>query len=50
MILIFVLILLILRILYSLAEVCYERDFPRNTWRGLALSMILFGFCLSVFA
>jgi hypothetical protein len=46
----FALLLLILRVLYSVAEIYFEHDWPRSTWKGLALSAILFGFCISVFA
>ena len=50
MILSFCLALVALRFLYSLAEICFERDWPRNTWKGLATSLFLFAFCISVFA
>lgn len=50
MILVFCAFLLLARVLYSLAEIYFERDWPRHTWRGLALSLILFAFCISIFA
>ena len=39
----------LLRLFYSAAEICFERDWPRHTWRGLALSVILLVFCISIF-
>ena len=50
MIPLFALGLVIIRLIYSIGEVCFERDWPRNTWRGLVLSLVVFGFCLSVFS
>jgi hypothetical protein len=48
-IVVFALALLALRLFYSLAEVCFERDFPRNTWRGLILAGALVLLSLSAF-
>jgi hypothetical protein len=50
MILIFCAAIFVIRLLYLLAEVCFERDWPRHTWRGLALSLILLVLCVSIFA
>jgi hypothetical protein len=50
MILVLCAVLLLIRALYSLAEIYFERDWPHHTWRGLALSLILFVFCISIFA
>jgi len=50
MIFVFCAVLLLIRVLYSLAEIYFERDWPRRTWRGLALSLILLVFCISIFA
>jgi len=49
MILLFSAILLLVRAIYSLAEICFEHDWPRQTWRGLALAVVLFTFCVSIF-
>jgi len=40
----------ILRLFYSLAEMHFERDWPRSTWRGLLVSLGLLWLCASVFA
>jgi hypothetical protein len=50
MIILFCLFLVALRVFYSVAEVCFERDWPRDTWNGLAVSLVLLGLCISVFA
>ncbi len=42
--------LVLLRVFFSLAEVYYERDWPRSTWRGLVISLGLLWLCASVFA
>ncbi len=49
MIIIFAVALLLLRAFYSVAEVWFERDWPRRTWRGLALSLGLLALCASAF-
>src|SRR5271166_97186 len=49
MILIFAIGLVLLRVIYSLGEIYFERDWPRSTWRGLLLSLVLFGLCASAF-
>ena len=50
MILIFcALLFLLLRILYCLGEIWFERDWPRRTWLGLVLSLIIIVFCFSAF-
>lgn len=49
MILAFAFLLLLIRLAYSAAEIYFERDWPSHTWRGLALSLILFVFCVSIF-
>ena len=41
---------LILRILYSLMEAYYERNWPKKTFRGLLLALGIFLMCSSVFA
>ena len=48
-IVVFALALLALRFFYSLAEVCFERDWPRHTWRGLAIALGLVIMSLSAF-
>jgi hypothetical protein len=42
-------VLVLIRITYSLAEICFERDWPRHTWRGLILSFALLVMCSSAF-
>lgn len=49
MILAFAVVLVVLRVFYSLAEMVFERDWPRSTWRGLVLSLALLGLCASAF-
>ena len=49
MILVFALMLVLLRVLYSLAEIYFERDWPRRTWRGLVTSIALVILCASAF-
>ena len=49
MILLFAIGLVALRILYSFAEVYFERDFPRSTWRGLLVSIALLVLCVDAF-
>lgn len=49
MILAFAVVLVLLRVFYSLAEMVFERDWPRSTWRGLVLSLALLGLCASAF-
>lgn len=49
MILLIAALLMLLRVFYSAAEMYFERDLPRCTWRGLLLSMAIFGLCCSVF-
>src|SRR5579859_1711165 len=46
---IFATALVLLRVLYSVAEVCFERDWPRKTWHGLLTSCVLLGMCVSAF-
>ena len=41
--------LVLLRVLYSLAEIYFERDGPRRTWRGLVTSIALVILCASAF-
>lgn len=45
MIIAFVLLLVGLRIFYLVAEMCYERDWPRATWRGLITALVLLLVC-----
>ena len=47
MILIFILGLVALRILYSVGEICYERDWPRSTWKGLLIALGVL--CIAVY-
>ena len=49
MILIFACALVLLRVLYSVAEICFERDWPRKTWRGLITAIALLFLCGSAF-
>ena len=42
-------IFLVLRLFYSGAEICFERDWPRRTWKGLLLSIVAFAICFSAF-
>ena len=49
MILIFAIGLLLLRVFYSLAEIYFERDWPRSTWRGLIVSAFLLIICANAF-
>lgn len=42
-------VFVMIRVLYSFAEICFERDWPRHTWKGLALSLVLFVFGVSIF-
>ena len=49
MIIAFCIFLVLLRLAYSIAEICFERDWPSHTWRGLAFSLILLVFCISIF-
>jgi hypothetical protein len=42
-------ILVAIRVLYSLAEICYERDWPRSTWRGLMTALMLLFLCGTAF-
>ena len=49
MILIACIFIVLLRMFYSVAEVCFERDWPRSTWRGLAVSLGLLMLCASAF-
>jgi len=49
MILLFAFGLVILRIFYLVAEMCYERDWPRDTWKGLLTAFLLLGLCASAF-
>ena len=49
MILIIALALVALRTFYSLAEVYFERDLPRATWRGLLVLLGLLLVCCSAF-
>jgi hypothetical protein len=48
MILILAAILVLIRIFYSAGEMYFERDWPRRTWRGLAISTVLLVFSISV--
>jgi len=41
--------LVLLRVLYSLAEIYFEHDWPRRTWRGLAIAIALLFLCGSAF-
>ena len=45
MILVLVALIVLLRVFYSLAEVYFERDWPRSTWRGLLVSLGLLLMC-----
>lgn len=49
MIVIAILLIFLLRVFYSFAEICFERDWPRHTWRGMALAFFLLVFCISIF-
>jgi hypothetical protein len=49
MILIFILGLVALRILYSVGEVYYERDWPRDTWKGLLIALGVLCIAVSAF-
>ena len=49
MILIFILGLVALRILYSVGEVYYERDWPRSTWKGLLIALGVLCIAVSAF-
>ena len=49
MILIFILGLVALRILYSVGEVYYERDWPRDTWKGLLIALGVLCIAISAF-
>jgi hypothetical protein len=49
MILVFAIGLVVLRGCYSLGEAYFERDWPRSTWRGLFLSLVLLVLCASAF-
>ena len=49
MILIFILGLVVLRILYSVGEICYERDWPRSTWKGLLIALGVLCIAVSAF-
>jgi hypothetical protein len=48
-IVVFALSLVLLRIFYLVAEMCFERDWPRSTWRGLVLAIMLLILCASAF-
>src|ERR1035437_10133975 len=48
-ILIFAFGLVALRILYSVGEVCYERDWPRSTWKGLLIALGVLCIAVSAF-
>jgi hypothetical protein len=48
-ILAFAVALVLLRIFYSVGEVYFERDWPRSTWRGLMLSVLLLILCADAF-
>jgi hypothetical protein len=48
-ILLFIIGLVGLRIFYLIAEMCYERDWPRDTWKGLLIAFLLLGLCASAF-
>jgi hypothetical protein len=48
-ILLIALMLLGLRIIYSLGEIYFERDWPRKTWRGILTAAILVILCASAF-
>jgi hypothetical protein len=50
MILLLAAMLFLLRVFYLVAECCYERDWPRKTWRGLAVALGLLIMCGSAFA
>lgn len=41
--------LFLLRVFYSIAEIVFERDWPRHTWRGLMYSLLLFVLCVTTF-
>ena len=45
----FALFLLGLRIFYIIAEVCYERDWPRATFKGLVTALGLLVLCSIAF-
>ena len=49
MILLFIGCIVLVRIFYSLAEIYFERDWPRHTWRGLMISLGLLLICCSAF-
>lgn len=49
MIMAVVVFLFLLRIFYLLGEIAFERDLPRNTWRGLLTASVLLIFCGTAF-
>lgn len=49
MIVFLIAVIVAIRILYSLAEIYFEHDWPRHTWKGLAISLILLVLCFSTF-
>ncbi len=48
-VLLFVFALFLLRLFYSIAEIVFERDWPRHTWKGLMYSFLLFVLCVTTF-
>lgn len=44
-----VLVIVALRVVYCIAEACFERDWPRSTWRGLVTALGLVLLCASAF-
>ena len=50
MILIAIGLLFVLRILYSLMEIYFERTWPKRTWRGLAICAVLLWAACSIFS
>ena len=49
MILFCVVMIVLLRLFYLCAEICFERDWPRSTWKGLLTAFALLGLCASAF-
>lgn len=49
MILAIVILFVGIRLFYSMAEICFEKDWPKNTCGGLGLSLALLAICLMVY-
>ena len=50
MILLFCAGIVLLRVFYLIGEMAYEKDWPRSTWRGLCMAIVLLLLCASAFA